>query len=194
MKASKRLCSTTGVHSCALCMTHCCWSSLGEGRRGEVGPTFTGDRVGKGGVGLLVGTSRFNTLNGVVWRRCFGCWPFMVCRFVSVLSGLAGGLLASYVSPHLLQGTASLRGPRDKEGRGSREVRVGQAGRGRAQCGERPMGAATDGGKGFKERTRVNGRRPLGAASFRRPSIQASCQPPPPPPCACMHGSNRLPW
>ena len=37
------------------------------------------------------------------------------------------------------------------------------------------MGTATFGGKGLKERTRVSGERPMGAASFSQQSIQASC-------------------
>ena len=48
------------------------------------------------------------------------------------------------------------------------EVRISQTGRSRALGGERPMGTATYGGKGFKERTRVTGERPIGAASFRQ--------------------------
>ena len=43
------------------------------------------------------------------------------------------------------------------------------------------MGTATYGGKGFKESTRRNGQRPIGAATFRRQSAQASCPPSPPP-------------
>ena len=42
------------------------------------------------------------------------------------------------------------------------------------------MCTATDGGTGFEERIRASGERPIGAASFRQQSIQASCQPPPP--------------
>ena len=65
-----------------------------------------------------------------------------------------------------------------------REATIAQAGRGGALSGERPMGTATYGGKGFKERTGVSGERPTGAASFRQQSIQVSCQPRPPlPPC-----------
>ena len=43
------------------------------------------------------------------------------------------------------------------------------------------MGTATYtyGGKGFKERTRVSGERPIGAASLRQHPTRASCQPPP---------------
>ena len=55
------------------------------------------------------------------------------------------------------------------------EVRVGQAGKWRAQG--RPMGAATFGGKGFKERVRVSGERPIGATSCRQQYTQATCQP-----------------
>ena len=52
-------------------------------------------------------------------------------------------------------------------GKGSecREVRIGQTGRVTALGGETLMGTATSGGKGFKERTRVGGERPIGAAS-----------------------------
>ena len=38
------------------------------------------------------------------------------------------------------------------------------------------MGAATDGGKGSEERTRVNGEGPIDTASFRKQSTEASCQ------------------
>ena len=56
-----------------------------------------------------------------------------------------------------------------------REVRIGQAGRaGRALGGEKLMGTATYGGKGFKQRTRVNGKRPIGAACFKQQYIQTS--------------------
>ena len=41
------------------------------------------------------------------------------------------------------------------------------------------MGTATQGGKGFKERARVSGERPGGAASCRQQYSQASCQTPP---------------
>ena len=40
------------------------------------------------------------------------------------------------------------------------------------------MGTAAFRGKGFKERARVSGESPIGAASFRQQSIQESCQPP----------------
>ena len=43
------------------------------------------------------------------------------------------------------------------------------------------MGAAADGGRGFKERARVSGEKPIGAARCRQQHNQASCQPPPPP-------------
>ena len=43
------------------------------------------------------------------------------------------------------------------------------------------MGTAAIVGKGFNERARVSGERPIGAASFRQQFIQASCQPPSPP-------------
>ena len=43
----------------------------------------------------------------------------------------------------------------------------------------RPMGAAAYGGKGFKERARVSGQRPVGSASCRQQCIQAPCPPPP---------------
>ena len=66
------------------------------------------------------------------------------------------------------------------KGRGSREVRIGQAGRGRAQGGERPMGAAADGGKEFKGREAVSGERLIGAASCRQQHNQVSCHPPHP--------------
>ena len=62
------------------------------------------------------------------------------------------------------------------KGRVCREVKIGQAGRGKAQGGERPMGTTAYGGN-FKERARVNGERPIGTASCRQQYIQASCQP-----------------
>ena len=43
------------------------------------------------------------------------------------------------------------------------------------------MGTATYGGEAFKERTRVSAERPIGAASFRQQSMQASAPPPPTP-------------
>ena len=50
----------------------------------------------------------------------------------------------------------------------------------RALGGERPKGTAAYTGKGFKERTRINGERPIGAASFRPQSTQACIMPTPP--------------
>ena len=47
--------------------------------------------------------------------------------------------------------------------------------------GERPMGAAAYGGKGFRERARVSGERPMGAGSCRQQST-AGVMPTPPPP------------
>ena len=67
------------------------------------------------------------------------------------------------------------------KGKGCREVRVGQTGRGRALGAERLMGSAAYGGKGLNERTTASGERPIDAASFRRQSIQASNPPPPSP-------------
>ena len=61
-----------------------------------------------------------------------------------------------------------------------KEVSVGQAGREWVQGGGRPMGAATYGGKGFKERAAVSGEKPRGAASCGQQHIQASRHPPPP--------------
>ena len=46
------------------------------------------------------------------------------------------------------------------------------------------MGTTTGRGKGFEERTRVSGERPIGAAGYRHQYNQTSCQPPPPPPPA----------
>ena len=63
------------------------------------------------------------------------------------------------------------------KGRVSREVRIGQAGRGRAQGGDRPMGAAAYGGKGFKGRAAVSGERPMGASSCRQQHDEVSCHP-----------------
>ena len=53
------------------------------------------------------------------------------------------------------------------KGKGSREGRLGQGGRGRSEGGERPMGTTAYGGKGSKGRA-VNGDRPAGATSYRR--------------------------
>ena len=74
----------------------------------------------------------------------------------------------------------------------SRQVRVSQAGSGRAHGGERRMGTATYGGRRSKERRRVSGERPMGATSFRQQFIQASCQSPPPSPPACL--DSYAPW
>ena len=52
----------------------------------------------------------------------------------------------------------------------------------RARIGERPLGTAAYGRRGFKERTGVSGGRPTGAARFRQQSTWVSCHPPPPPP------------
>ena len=41
------------------------------------------------------------------------------------------------------------------------------------RAGERLMGAAVYGGKGFKERPRVSGERPIGAAGCSQQSTQA---------------------
>ena len=60
------------------------------------------------------------------------------------------------------------------KGRVSREVRIDQAGRGRAQGGEEPMGAATYEGKWFKTSAAVSGQRPVGTASC------ITTNPPPP--------------
>ena len=45
----------------------------------------------------------------------------------------------------------------EQKGRVSREVKIGQGGRGRAQCGERPQGTAAYRGKGFEGRAAVSG-------------------------------------
>ena len=74
----------------------------------------------------------------------------------------------------------------------SREVRIGEAGRGRAHGGERPEGAAAYGGKGFKERARVRGERPIGVASRRQQHNQASCHYPPPTPPTAVTFSPKL--
>ena len=39
------------------------------------------------------------------------------------------------------------------------------------------MGTAASRGQRFKEKTRVHGKKPIGAASFRQQSIQALCHP-----------------
>ena len=66
------------------------------------------------------------------------------------------------------------------KGKGSREGKIGQGGRGRTPGGERPMGTTACGGKGSKGRA-VSGDRPIGAASCRPKHTIASCQPPPTP-------------
>ena len=79
--------------------------------------------------------------------------------------------------------TGTLQGSVDTtyQGKGmvSKEIRIGQVGRGRAQGGERLMGAATYGGKGLGERAKVSGLRPICATSSRQQHNHASCQPPP---------------
>ena len=88
------------------------------------------------------------------------------------------GLLPSFVwTRHraVKQGQSGVRWPTDKgKGREARGAQIDKTGRSRALGGQY-------GGKRFKERTRVSGKRPTGAASFRKQSIQAPCQPPPPP-------------
>ena len=49
-----------------------------------------------------------------------------------------------------------------------REGRICKTGRARALGGKRVMGTAAYEGKGLKERTRVSGERPMGAARFRQ--------------------------
>ena len=61
--------------------------------------------------------------------------------------------------------------PKGKEG-GGREVRIGQAGGGRARGGERPMGTAAYRGRGFKGRAGVSGGRPI-----RRRLLPKTAQP-----------------
>ena len=56
-------------------------------------------------------------------------------------------------------------------------VRIGTTDRLSARGGVMPVGTATYRGK---ERTRVGGKRPICATSFRQQSAQASCQPQPP--------------
>ena len=48
--------------------------------------------------------------------------------------------------------------------------------RGKTQGSERLMGATGYGGKGFKERARVSGKRPIGPASRKQQHKQAACQ------------------
>ena len=66
----------------------------------------------------------------------------------------------------------------------SGEVRMGQAGTSMALCCEMPMCTAAYRvfKKVFKERTKVSGKRTIGATSFRQHSTQAPCHPPPHPP------------
>ena len=59
---------------------------------------------------------------------------------------------------------------------------MGKTGRSRAVEGERPMATTTRGAKRCKDRTRVSGKRPIGAPRFRQQSTQTSC-PPCPFPC-----------
>jgi len=68
-------------------------------------------------------------------------------------------------------------------------VRIGQAERGRAQCGQRPIGTATCGGKGFKERTWVSGERPIGR-QFQT-TTHPGVMPTPPPPRASLIVSHQ---
>ena len=63
--------------------------------------------------------------------------------------------------------TTAYGGKGQGEGKGSREGRIGQGGRGRTQGGKRPMGTTTCGGKWSKGRA-ANGDRPIGAARCRR--------------------------
>ena len=63
------------------------------------------------------------------------------------------------------------------KGKGSREGKIGQGGRGRTQGGERVMSTTASGGKGSKGRA-VSSDRPIGAASCRPKHTMASCQPP----------------
>ena len=67
--------------------------------------------------------------------------------------------------------------PEGREGGVGGEDRPG--GRGRARGGERPMGTAPYGGKGFNGRAVVSRQRPVGAASCRQQHSQVSCQTPP---------------
>ena len=64
-------------------------------------------------------------------------------------------------------GTTAYGGKGQGKGKGSREGRLGQGGRGRSQGGERPMGTTACGGKGSMGRA-ANGDRPVGEASCRR--------------------------
>ena len=71
------------------------------------------------------------------------------------------------VDPTQSSERSSVDTPSRGRGRVCGEVRIGQTGRSRAG-GDRPMGT-------------VSGERPIGAASFRQQSTQASCQTPPRP-------------
>ena len=59
------------------------------------------------------------------------------------------------------------------------------------QGGERPMGSAAYGGKGFKGRAAASGDRPMGAARCRQQHNQASCQPAPPPSRGCRNEKKK---
>ena len=87
--------------------------------------------------------------------------------------------------------------PPTYQGKGRVIRRAGQAGSGRALGGERPVGTAAYGGRGFKARARVSGERPMGAPSCRQQYNRASYQHPrPPPPPVPWHGIGRhgLQW
>ena len=86
-------------------------------------------------------------------------------------------------SPPVKQGKSegSVGTPSQGKGKGSREGKLGQGGRGRAPGGERPRGTTADGGKGSQGRA-VNGDPPSGAAGCRPKHTKASYPPPPPPP------------
>ena len=58
-----------------------------------------------------------------------------------------------------------------------REVRTGKTGRSRARGGDRQWAPLPTQGKGFKQRTRVSGDRPIRAPGFRQQTTQASCPP-----------------
>ena len=76
-------------------------------------------------------------------------------------------------------GTTAYGGKGQGKGKGSREGKIGQGGRGRTQGGERPMGTTACGGKRCKGRA-ANGDRPIGAAGCRREQYtKATCQHPP---------------
>ena len=63
------------------------------------------------------------------------------------------------------------------KGKGSREEKIAQGGRGRKKGRERPMGTTAYGGKGSNRRA-VSGDRPISAASCRPKHTMASCHPP----------------